>query len=164
MRNLIKLCLDDNQLTEDAALSLAGSQYLTQVKELSLNYNEIGKVGLASIANSETFACLTHIYVEQNNIEAEGLHALAMSPYMSNLIHLNIKSNAIESEGLHGLAIGNIKRLRYLNVQHNDIGEDGFRVISDSENFQRLVELKIFDGNPGTTSESKNILKRAHNL
>lgn len=83
---------------------------------------------------------------------------------MINLVHLNIKSNAIESEGLHGLAIGNIKRLRYLNVQHNDISEHGFRVISDSENFTRMVELKMFDGNPGTTSESKNLLKRSHNL
>ena len=51
---------------------------------------------------------------------------------MVNLIHLNIKSNNLGSEGLHYLAIGGIKRLKYLNVQHNEVGEDGFRVMADS--------------------------------
>mmetsp|Transcript_660 Transcript_660/g.891 ORF Transcript_660/g.891 Transcript_660/m.891 type:complete len:93 (-) Transcript_660:98-376(-) len=92
------------------------------------------------------------------------MNALAMSEHMVNLVHLNIKSNAVGSEGLHFLAIGGLKRLKYLNVQHNEISEDGFRVMADSDNFTKLVELKIFDGNPGTSTESKNLLKRAHNL
>ena len=83
---------------------------------------------------------------------------------MVNLIHLNMKSNRAGNEGLHGLAIGTISKLKYLNVQHNEVGEDGFRVIAESENFTRLIELKIFDGNHGTTTESKNALKRAHTL
>ena len=129
-----------------------------------MNYNAIGREGLAEIARSNNFSRLTRLDVEQNSIEAEGMNALAMSEHMVNLIHLNIKSNNLGSEGLHYLAIGGIKRLKYLNVQHNEVGEDGFRVMADSENFTRLTELKIFDGNPGTTTESKNLLKRAHNL
>lgn len=83
---------------------------------------------------------------------------------MVNIVHLNLKSNEVGNEGLHGLSIGSIKRLKYLNVQHNDVGEDGFRVIAESDNFTKLTELKIFDGNHGTTTESKNALKRAHTL
>jgi len=37
-------------------------------------------------------------------------------------------------------------------------------VIAESDNFTKLTELKIFDGNHGTTTESKNALKRAHTL
>ena len=80
---------------------------------------------------------------------------------MLNLVHLNLKSNKIGNEGLHGLAIGVISRLKYLNVQHNIVGEDGFRVIAESENFTKLTELKIFDGNSGATTEAKNALKRS---
>ncbi len=83
---------------------------------------------------------------------------------MVNLVHLNLKSNAVGNEGLHGLAIGGILKLKFLNVQHNEIGEDGFRVIAESENFTKLTELKIFDGNQGTSAEGKNALKRAHTL
>ena len=137
---------------------------MTRLEHLSLNYNHIKKEGLTEIANSNNFTRLSHLFVEQNDIEAMGLYELAMSPHMVNLVHLNIKSNSLGSEGLHGLAIGNIKRLKFLNVQHCDVGEDGFRVIADSENFTRLVELKIIDGNPGTTVESKNLLKRANTL
>lgn len=89
---------------------------------------------------------------------------MAISPYMENLTYLNLKSNNIGNDGLYGLSIGSIKKLKYLNVQHNSIGEDGFRVIAESENFTKLSELRIFDGNPGTTTESKNLLRRAPNL
>lgn len=87
-----------------------------------------------------------------------------MSPHMANLVHLNLKQNRIGNSGMHALSIGCVTKLKYLNVQHNEIGEDGFRVLAESENFTKLSELKIFDGNQGTTTESKNLLKRAHTL
>lgn len=116
------------------------------------------------IANSINFNKLTYLELESNEIEAEGVHAMAVSPHMVHLTHLNLKSNLVGNEGLFGLSIGIIKKLKYLNVQHNGIGEDGFRVIAESDNFTKLAELKIFDGNPGTTTEAKNALKRASTL
>ena len=129
-----------------------------------MKYNKIGKQGLISLANSPNFAQLTHLELEENNIQAEGVQALAMSPHMVNLVHLNLRTNQIGSDGLHGLAVGGLTKLKFLNVQYNEVGEEGFRVIADSHNFTRLTDLRIFDGNPGTTTESKNLLKRSPNL
>ena len=131
---------------------------------MSFSHNRIKKEGLAEIAKSHNFGRLTHLYVEANKIKAGGVNDLAMSPHMVNLVHLNIKSNKIGNEGLQWLAVGSIRKLKYLNVQHNVVGEDGFRVIAESENFTKLAELKIFDGNQGATTEAKNTLKRAHTL
>ena len=83
---------------------------------------------------------------------------------MTNLISLNLKSNKIGNDGMHAIAIGLICKLRKLNVQYNEVFEDGFRVLAESPNFTKLTKLKIFNGNPGTSTESKNLLKRAHNL
>ena len=56
MRNLVELCLDDNHLTNDAAIAIAESPYLNKLKKLSLGYNDIKKEGAIALASSENFS------------------------------------------------------------------------------------------------------------
>ena len=51
------------------------------------------------------------------------------------LTHLDIGVNSIGNTGIQYLSIGNLNKLKFLNVQHNEIGEDGYRTLSESANF-----------------------------
>ena len=86
-----------------------------------------------------------------------------MSENFKQLTHLDIGVNGIGNTGIHSLSVGLLTKLKFLNVQHNEIGEDGYRTLSESTHFQLLKDLKIYDGNPAT-AEAKNALKRSKNF
>ena len=104
-----------------------------------------------------------HLELHQNQIKGDGVYSLVMSENFKQLTHLDIGVNNIGNVGIQSLSIGIVNKLKFLNVQHNEIGEDGYRILSESNNFQLLRELKIYDGNPAS-AEAKNALKRSKNF
>merc|ERR1712110_146843 len=130
---------------------------------LSIAYNNLGTLGTVAISNSENFAKLSHLWIQQNSIKEDGVYNLVMSDYFTQLIHLDMSQNGIGNTGVQSLAIGLVNRLKYLNISHNDIGEDGFRILSESQNFQVLNELEIYNGHH-VSAKAKNALKRSKNL
>ena len=130
---------------------------------ISLKYNQIGVAGAQALANSENFEKVVHLELHQNQIKGDGVYSLVMSENFKQLTHLDIGVNNVGNVGIQALSIGIVNKLKFLNVQHNEIGEDGYRILSESTNFQLLRELKIYDGNPAS-AEAKNALKRSKNF
>ena len=128
-----------------------------------MSFNVIGVDGAVSLASSKNCANIIHLNLESNMIREEGIYAIVMSENLANLEHLDLKSNGIGNSGIQSISIGLIKKLKFLNVQHNNISDDGYRIISESMNFQQLKDLKIYDGNQAST-EAKNAIKRSNNL
>ena len=58
------------------------------------------------------------------------------------------------------LALSNKRKLKSLNLTHNKIGENGYKMLAMSESMPLLSEIRIYDGNANTT-EAKNALRRA---
>jgi hypothetical protein len=56
-----------------------------------------------------------------------------------------------------------MSQLRYLNIIHNKIGENGCKCIAESEAFPMLSELIIYSGN-GINAEAKKLLHRSKKL
>ena len=58
------------------------------------------------------------------------------------------------------LALSKMRKLKFLNLRHNGIGENGYKMLAMSESMPLLNEIRIYEGNTATT-EAKNILRRA---
>jgi len=65
--------------------------------------------------------------------------------------------------GVNAIDEVNIKKLKFLNIEHNNIGEEGYRTIAESQNFKRLLELQIYDGNTAS-AEVKSLIRRNRHL
>lgn len=163
MRNLKELYLDENSLTDQAAIAIAESPHLTKLTHLSLGHNNIKAEGTAALANSVNLANLTHLWLHNNKMREDGMQPIAMSEVMNNLEVLDVSQCEIGDLGVQLLAVSSKRRLKWLNLIHNKIGETGYKMLSLAEQMPLLAEIKIYEGNVVTT-EAKNALRRAKNL
>ena len=112
------------------------------------------------MASSENIANLTHLWLQNNKIKEDGMQALSMSDHLSNLEHLDVSQCDIGDVGVQVLALSSKRKLKFLNLSHNKIGEHGYKMLAISENMPLLSEIRIYDGNANST-EAKNALRRA---
>lgn len=76
---------------------------------------------------------LTH-----NEISDEGALFLTMSSWFSNLVHLDLCENLLGNIGSQILSTCNLKNLKWLNLKHNQIGDNGYKCLSESEKMPLL--------------------------
>ncbi len=57
------------------------------------------------------------------------------------------------------IVLSNCAKLRYLDVKHNAIGDNGYRLIAECNKMPQLADLKIYACNVGS-QEAKNALRR----
>lgn len=48
------------------------------------------------------------------------------------------------------IVLSNCAKLRYLDVKHNAIGDNGYRLIAECNKMPQLADLKIYAGNVGS--------------
>lgn len=87
---------------------------------------------------SDNFGSLRHLSVEYNKITEEGIDCLTDSKFFCNLTHFDIQQNEIGDIGAQILSTCVMKNLRFLNLKHNGIGEQGYRCLSESESMPLL--------------------------
>lgn len=85
------------------------------------------------ISNSENSRNLKRLELEGNELTTEGIEAMAMSPNLTNIEHLNIKQNDIKDLGAQYIAVGLMRKLTFLNINQNCIGDNGYKALSESD-------------------------------
>lgn len=72
--------------------------------------------------------------------------------------------NELRETGAQLLALtSTLSQLKYLNLNHNNIGENGCKCIAESDAFPLLQELVIYTGN-GINAKAKAYLHRSQKL
>ena len=91
------------------------------------------------------------------------MQAFALSAHLQNIEYLDAGQCEIGDIGVQVLALSRMRRLKFLNLRHNGIGENGYKMLAMSESMPLLNEIRIYEGNTATT-EAKNVLRRAKAL
>ena len=55
-----------------------------------------------------------------------------------------------------------MKNLRFLNLKHNGIGEQGYRCLSESESMPLLQTLHIYPGNNAPMEARKSLMRNKY--
>ena len=98
---LDSLQLEENQITQLGARSLALHGCLEDLRELDLSENPVGDEGALVLLESHRLAGLRHVNLRSADIEAAASAIFgAQSPLSRNLISLNLAENAIPAESL----------------------------------------------------------------
>ena len=82
------------------------------------------------------------------------------STYLNTLEYLDVQQNQIGNIGAKIIAASQFRRLKTLNIRHNGIGDAGYKCFAESENLPLLESLFIFPGNKASL-ESKSLLQRS---
>jgi hypothetical protein len=120
LRGVASLILWDAQLTDAAALAIAGDPHAGALRALDLSWNRIGAAGAAALARMPG---VRRLRVYHNDIGVDG--AVAIAAAGGELESLNVCGNALGDAGLAALAAGGLANLRELAIGWNDVGEDG---------------------------------------
>jgi hypothetical protein len=113
-KTLKTLVVEYNQISEEGALSLTASKFLSQLEHLDIGQNEIGNIG-AQVISSCMLSRLNFMSLKHNNIGEPGYKCLAESETMPLLqtLHIYPGNNAVSMEAKKSLLRS--KFLRSLN-------------------------------------------------
>ena len=115
------------------------------------------------MCKSSNFTNLTHLHLPSNLLSSNSCFNLAVCGKFPLLTHLDIKINTVGSKGIETLIVGSLQKLTFLDMNHSEVDDMGFKYLAECETLPQLYELKIFEGNPAST-ESKNMLRRSKKL
>ncbi len=120
LNRLHALDLSGNRLDSRHVRALIVSEHLTRLSELDLSHNRIGDSGMRALAESPVLSQLERLILHGNDVGPVGVRALGQS----------ILRRSESSEGL---------RLRLVDLQQNNLGAAGQRVLADSPLLRQIV-------------------------
>ena len=165
MPRLQRFDLDNVQATAQGIRSLARSNFIKSLEQISVTGNEIGDDG-ASALSEITFSNLRRMRLQNSRIGDEGVTAISQSSIVSNLESLAF-ADRIGEAGIRALsespasnrlnelvAIGcvddksaphlaSFQKLEILNVYMNRLSDRGVEVLSEAEFATTLLGLLI---------------------
>jgi len=158
LSGLIKLCLDNNRLTDSEFALLANASSLNKLERLFLQGNNIKGRDFGSFAQSEICQSLKLLCLADNELNCDALMSLAKSPYLRALEELHLHGNHIKGRGVEALArspiCGNLRTLEFGDSDQNDsfylyhketnsIGKRGAIAIANSPYLKKLQGLDL---------------------
>jgi uncharacterized protein (TIGR02996 family) len=106
------------------------------------------------LASSPKLARLTGLHAAHSTLTAAGVAALANSPFLESLTHLTLSKQRGRGDPAYEEVIRDVhlfevaraqrwRNLRYLALQHSEVGEDGIRQLANSEQLASLRGLDL---------------------
>nr|CAG4718368.1 unnamed protein product [Naegleria fowleri] len=136
---LEKLDLKSNKIQDEGCSNLS-SNNLPNLTHLNLSSNMLGPLSCKNIASMHN---ITRLCLARNAIGTSGCRYLSKGSIAQSLEYMDLDSNDIRSGGCHYLASGAFHNLNILILLDNKIENDGFRMITESQSFAKLVELHV---------------------
>jgi hypothetical protein len=151
------LDISNNDLIAEDAKIIARSNFLKKMEKLNISYNKIGSQGAMAIATSKKFT-LNQLNLCDNEILIDSMDTIANSPRFKKLMYLDLSKNTIGNAGATAIANSpRLKQLRSLNLNETEMGDIGIMEILYKDNLKKLSE---FFGN--VQSEGKVSENAAH--
>jgi len=129
----------NNDLGDAGFVALAQAPCAGDLTELMVNWD---MANIAILSNMQAFTNLTSLNISHNGLSDEAFEIIAQAPCAANLIQLNVKDNGITDAGLEA-SIGAFINLRGLNLQQNDISNEGVGAIARAPCAAHLIWLDL---------------------
>ena len=137
MANLNSLSLSCCYVVLSDVETLARSPYVHNITTLNLSGNFATDDWLGVLAKSSNFSKVISLDLSKNKICDERLRILSQSANLSSLTYLDLSSNLIGDRDARTLAnsefVGQLKRLKRLNLSRNNIEDDGLEALRRSK-------------------------------
>ncbi len=150
LANLEELDLAENELGETGGRALAASPHLGALRRLELRGNRLGPAGAAALAGSERLVSLQHLGLAENEIGVARLLSLTRAHDLLRVPVLDLSTNVLTAAGLRviltcppGPVEPGFVRLRELVLSHNELGNDGARVLAACPHLAELRTLRL---------------------
>jgi uncharacterized protein (TIGR02996 family) len=154
-------CLDfsNQELHDEAIVTLVGSPYLTGLRELHLGFCFIGDAAVEAIARSRNLPALTTLDLggdtndgySSNDIGPEGAAVIARSRRLAGLTTLSLFFNFnVGDSGLRALLSSRyLKQVTSLDLSGTGLTDDGVRALARSALLGRLRVLRLWNNDLG---------------
>lgn len=165
--------LSERELTDDDLIVVVNEALVKKLcKELWLQANKITSKGALTIANAlRDNTTLDTLYLRDNHLNNEGVYFLAQALSLNgtNVKNLGLGGNGITDEGVSFVAemLKSNTKLRVLYLRHNQIGDQGIKVLADVLSFNNTTLKELYlSSNPLVTDLSGGYLLKMlqHNL
>jgi uncharacterized protein (TIGR02996 family) len=150
LANLEELVLWGNEIGETGARALAASSHLGRLRRLDLHENRLGPGGAEALAGSERLTALRALRLESNEIGGARLHSLSRASDLLRVPVLDLSRNGLNAASLHliltrpsGSLPPDAVRLEELDLSHNELGNDGARVLAKCPDLAGLRVLRL---------------------
>ncbi len=140
---LQRLDLSFNKIGVEGSKAFGASDNYPNLLDLNLSGNRLGSQGAKAIAESKMLSKLQKLKLYKNNIGNEGISSIANSVNLLNLQVLDLRDNAMGVEGIKDLTSKNWPKLHSLELSHNNIGNEGFNIIAETNNLPMLQKLNL---------------------
>jgi Leucine-rich repeat (LRR) protein len=163
LRNLKKLIISDNRLTDASVADFIRSKNFPNLEYLDVGWNEVGNQTAKALGEATYFSGLKALILERSYIEIEGLKEMVQGDLMNQLQELNISSNKLKDEAVQILAsTPQWKSLKTLRLSQNMFGDMGAKALGESTSLAGLTHLyagRNYFGNEGAQAihESKTL-------
>ena len=163
LRNLKKLIISDNRLTDVSVANFIRSKNFPNLEYLDVGWNEVGNETAKALGETTSFSGLKTLILERSYIEIEGLKKMVQGDLMNQLQELNISSNKLKDEAVQFLSSApQWKSLKTLRLSQNMFGDIGAKALGESTSLAGLTHLyagRNYFGNEGAQAihESKTL-------
>lgn len=146
--NLTTLQLRGNRLTPAGVRALAGAEWFSDLRTLTLAHNELDAASVRAVVEALDGGELRELNLEETELEPNAAEELADSEHLEELRQLVLTRNRIADRGAEHLAeSANLNSIRRLEVEDNGIGETGATALADATFADSLAVVRL-RGNP----------------
>jgi Ran GTPase-activating protein (RanGAP) involved in mRNA processing and transport len=122
------LNLESNQIGPKGINSLKNKISILPIEFLNISNNCLGSVGIKFLENLESLT-IKYLNLSNNQIKSDDVNNLAqMLSQCPNITDINLSNNLIR---LERFPIGMCGNLEYLDLSHNQIGDDGIQSLAN---------------------------------
>ncbi|MBY0523754.1 MAG: TIGR02996 domain-containing protein [Gemmataceae bacterium] len=143
VKDLKQLTLRSNGLDGQAMEEFGAARPELQLDVLDLGENLLGDVGVSDLALAPCLGELKVLKLDRCEIGLSGARWLVNAPFLGSLRQLNLNHDSFRAEGLYRLLEKKPPCLHTLEMEDNDLGDEGAAHLAESRASATLLNVNL---------------------